>query len=206
MGDLQGNRTFATDVAPNRYSVGFAGLFLTATLLLRTGAQIQRRSRPQRFGRADDRGHRQGVPTIGGTLSGVGAGRGLGSGLLHATRRDWIIAVGFGVVVVAVLAAGADRPPPAGFLVVPVMSSGLVFAVAGALPRWRLSKGCVSCFSWRGPMVQGALTGLALWLLMLALPFGGEPTIDPTLGSYLIGASVLAMLGAVCASVLAAIA
>lgn len=114
--------------------------------------------------------------------------------------------MGFAALVVLALAAGADRPPPVGFVVVPIMAAALVFVVAAALPRWRAGKGFTGCFSWRGPLLQGAAAGLAVWLLTLALPFGGEPTVDPTLGQYLIGAAVMAVLGAVCASVLAALA
>lgn len=118
------------------------------------------------------------------------------------TRRDAVIAATVGAFVVLVAFLGADKPPPPGFLAVVVLAVSLSGLVAFALPRWRATKAIPQCRSIRGPAAQGALVGLVYWLIALALPMSGEPSITMTPLDYLLAAAVAASLGAAGAMVL----
>ena len=122
------------------------------------------------------------------------------------TARDWWIASGVGAFVVAVALLGADRPPPAGFLAVVAMALSLVGLIAVALPRWRATKAVRECRSLRAPAVQGAVVGVSYWLVALALPFTGEPSIALAWSDYVLAAAVAASLGAAGAAVLSRLA
>lgn len=118
------------------------------------------------------------------------------------TPRDWIVAGATGGFVVLVAFLGADKPPPPGFIAVVVLAMSLVGLVAFVLPRWRAIKAVPQCRSIRGHAAQGAVVGVVYWLLAMALPFAGEPSITPTVLDYLIAAAVAASLGAAAAAIL----
>jgi hypothetical protein len=114
-----------------------------------------------------------------------------------------VIALGTGVLILLVALMGADHPPPPGFVAVVVGALALSLVIALALPRWRVGS---ARHPWRRPAVEGALTGPAVWLLVVLLPFSGEPTVSPTIADHLIGVGLAATLGAVGATALARIA
>lgn len=97
---------------------------------------------------------------------------------------------------------GADKPPPPGFLLVLAMIISLVLLIAFTMPRWRATKAVPQCRSLRGPGVQGAVAGVAYWLIALALPISGEASITMTPVDYVVAAAVAASLGAAVATVL----
>jgi len=121
-------------------------------------------------------------------------------------RRDWVIASAVGLFLVSVAFLGADKPPPPGFLYVIAMAGVVTLLVAFAMPRWRATKALPECRSPRGPTAQGAVVGVGLWLVALAVPGMGEPSIQLTLIDYLVGGALAASLGALGAALLARLA
>lgn len=118
------------------------------------------------------------------------------------TPRDWLIAGAVGGFVVVLGLLGADKPPPPGFVVVVLMALSLVGLIAYVLPRWRAVKAVPECRSIRGHAAQGALVGVAYWLIAVALPISGEPGITPSVIDYVVAAAVAASLGAAGAAIL----
>jgi hypothetical protein len=108
-----------------------------------------------------------------------------------ATRLAWVVAVGF----VLVLAAGADRPPPPGFIRVVVLA-----AVLGVLVRVLLPQG-LARWSAAGPRsalaragAVGALVSVLIWGAASLAP-GGDPSVDVGTGARIIGLVVACVLG-----------
>jgi hypothetical protein len=105
---------------------------------------------------------------------------------------------------VLVMAAGADRPPPPGFLLVIGYGLLLAFAVWRALPRllafWD-ARGAGRAMLRAG--LAGFAAGLLLWGLTAAIS-SGEPSIEVDPASRLIGAGVVGVLGALGSVLLAA--
>lgn len=108
-----------------------------------------------------------------------------------AARLAWAVAVGF----VLVLAAGADRPPPPGFVwVVPFA------AVLGVTVRLLLPHGLAtwSDSGSRAALARaaavGALVAAMIWAV-LSLASGGEPSIDVGAGARITGLVVACLAG-----------
>ena len=94
-------------------------------------------------------------------------------------RRRAVLALGFFIFWLAVLYAGADHPPPPGFLLLVLFD---LLAAAGVY--WRLPTYAAWAQTQRPHRLQrvladGTFAGLALALLTLLLPLGGEPTAPP---------------------------
>lgn len=96
-----------------------------------------------------------------------------------------------------VLLAGADHPPPRGFIVVVFLVLISALVVYWRLPyylRWittRRSKRILIVIG------DGLLAGciISLFMLVLSLLYGGEPSVDPGLGDHLIWIAVLSVVG-----------
>jgi hypothetical protein len=117
-----------------------------------------------------------------------------------ATGLGWVT----GVLFVLVMAAGADRPPPPGFLLVVAYGALLGVIVGRVLPHlldvWD-SRGT-------GPAIArsalwGFLGGLAL-LAVTMLVSTGEPSVDVDATARLVGFAVVGVVGALGAAGLTA--
>lgn len=125
---------------------------------------------------------------------------------LHDPRRRLATGLGWatGILFVLVMAAGADRPPPPGFLVLVGYGGLLGVLVSRALPH------LLELWDTRGagPVLArsalgGLLGGLALWALT-GVVSTGEPSVDADVAARLIGFAVVGTMGALGATVLTA--
>jgi len=89
------------------------------------------------------------------------------------------VAVGFFVVWLGILLAGADFPPPIGFLWIiclDIVAAGLVYVRVPTYINWFDSRK-------RGRLLRVLLDGLAIGLVFalvaILLPGGGEPGVPP---------------------------
>lgn len=117
-------------------------------------------------------------------------------------RRAFAISAGTGLLLLLVLLAGADRPPPPGFLWLVGMVAVLVGAGTVVIPRWWERRQRVG----RARMVvaaaaQGATVGLAVALVIALLPRSGAPEAGPA--GWLIWFALLGFGGAVTAAMVA---
>jgi uncharacterized membrane protein len=108
------------------------------------------------------------------------------------------------VLFVLVMAAGADRPPPPGFVLV------IAFGVLLGVVVWRALPLLLDLWDTRGAgpaicraALAGFLAGLALWALTSVISTG-EPSIDVDPAARLIGFTVVGVVGAFGASALTA--
>lgn len=119
-----------------------------------------------------------------------------------ATRLGWAAGIGF----VLVMAAGADRPPPPGFLLV-VGFGALLGALIG-----RLLPDLLGLWDDRGAapaIVRAALWGFSGGLALMALTTvvsSGEPSVDVDAAARLIGFTAVGAAGALGAVAATAIA
>ena len=105
-----------------------------------------------------------------------------------------------------VLLAGADRPPPPGFLALAAVLIALVIAGSFVIPIW-WDRG-MRLGAWRAALVaavQGAAVGtLVAGLFTLAAP--DQPGVQPDWTDALAGISIAAIAGALLGIILFAIA
>lgn len=112
-------------------------------------------------------------------------------------RRAAFIAAGFCLAWLLILLAGADHPPPIGFLgLLPLL------CVGGLLVYWRVptySEWKSLSRPWRifRVMSEGLSAGLGFAVLLHAVPWGGEPSIRPSGIDAFMGMAALGALGAV---------
>lgn len=107
-----------------------------------------------------------------------------------------MVAVGFFVVWLGILFAGADHPPPLGFWLVVLLDLVAAWLVYLRLPTyvaWSIARKKNRLFR---VLLDGLTTGLALALILQLIPGGGEPSVTPTLGSRLIWFAVVGGVGA----------
>ena len=121
-------------------------------------------------------------------------------------RRRLAIGLGWvtGILFVLVMASGADRPPPPGFLLVVAYGALLGALIARALPH------LLGLWDARGARqalgraaLGGLLGGLALWVLTTTVSTG-EPSIDVDATARVIGFTVVGVVGALGAAALTA--
>lgn len=140
--------------------------------------------------------------------SSLGSGR-AATESTHRSRQliSWVLAGTSAVAAASILLAGADLPPPPGFLFVLLAVCGFGVLIGLTLPRvlkrWdRLGAG--STLAWASAL--GALLGLATTVVLVSKG-PGEPTIPaPGVQAYLIFAGVLVVLGGLCGFALALVA
>lgn len=106
-----------------------------------------------------------------------------------------LLSIGFFIFWLLVLLAGADFPPPPGFIWVILLDLLAALLIYGRAPlywNWCDSKR-------RGRKLQvaleGWLVGLLFALLTLLLPGGGEPSVTPGLVDHAIWFGVLGCVG-----------
>lgn len=110
-------------------------------------------------------------------------------------RIQTIIAAVFFVGWLSILLAGADKPPPPGFVVIiliDLLSAGVVYwrvptymAWSTARRRYRLPQA----------LLEGFVAGLLVALVVMLLPWAGEPSVQPRLVDRLIWFAVVGAVG-----------
>ncbi|MGA7877374.1 MAG: hypothetical protein WCA08_17070 [Desulfoferrobacter sp.] len=112
-----------------------------------------------------------------------------------------ICASGLFVAVVLIGLAGADKPPPPGFL---LLVGLIALLCAVAFFRLEAHLAAQTAAGWRMGMrigLEGAASG-GVTILALSLSGGGESTVVASTESRLIGAAVVALVGAALALVI----
>lgn len=112
-------------------------------------------------------------------------------------RWTAFIATGFVLAWLLILLAGADHPPPIGFLgLIPLLLLGglVIYWRMPVYARWKSS-----ARPWRlfRVVAEGAVAGLVVAMLLAAAPWSGEPGIRLTSTGRLVGLLALSTLGAV---------
>jgi len=109
------------------------------------------------------------------------------------------VTFGFFVVWFAILLAGADFPPPIGFLWVTLfdlIAAGLVYVRIPTYLNWQDNhkKGSLLCV-----LFDGLAIGFLFALIVIWLPGSGEPSLPPSssLIPYFIWFTVLSIVGAI---------
>jgi len=117
----------------------------------------------------------------------------------HATpkRRAAPVAAGLAFAWLLILLAGADHPPPLGFLwLLPVLLGGalLVYWRATAYSTWKSRPR-----PWRvsRAIAEGSVAGLVVALVLQAAPGSGEPSIRGSGGAAFVWLVALAAVGGV---------
>jgi hypothetical protein len=118
---------------------------------------------------------------------------------MPSKRRALTISVTFALAWLVVLLAGADRPPPVGFL-------GLLpfLAFAATLVYWRaIVYACWKARSQPRPMLralaEGAIAGVAFAAAIRYLPWVGEPSVRPSTASFIVWLGVASTIGSLSA-------
>ena len=102
----------------------------------------------------------------------------------------------FFVAWLVVLLAGADSPPPPGFLAVVLIDLAAAFVVYWRVPVYVAWAETRRPRRWLRAAVDGSVAGVFIAGLALLLPFGGEPSIRRSATDVLIWCAVLAAVGA----------
>lgn len=105
------------------------------------------------------------------------------------------LATGFFVFWLGVLYAGADHPPPAGFLwaiLLDLLAAALVYLRAPTYGDWARSRRPLRVLR---ALRDGAGVGLIFATLALLLPGAGEPGIHPTFRDRILWFIALAVVG-----------
>lgn len=111
-------------------------------------------------------------------------------------RNRLIIAASFFGVWVGILFAGADHPPPVGFIWVVVLcwiAAVLVYFRAPTYARWSAAQ---RRFRLLRVLLDGVTVGLVFAFIAIVFNNGGEPSMQPTWIDYAIWFVVLAIGGA----------
>lgn len=98
------------------------------------------------------------------------------------SRTEKRVAVAMAVVFfsgwLAVLYAGADHPPPPGFLALVLLDLAAAFVVYLRVPVYARWSRAQRPKRWLWALLEGVAAGLLVAGLALVLPFGGEPSIQ----------------------------
>ena len=112
-----------------------------------------------------------------------------------AKQSRLVIAAGFFIVWVGILYAGADHPPPVGFIwlvLLCLLAAGIVYLRVPTYIKWSATR---RRFRLLRVFVDGIVAGLLFALLPLLFNSGGEPGIRPTWVDRMIWFAVLAGVG-----------
>lgn len=105
------------------------------------------------------------------------------------------LATGFFLVWLGVLYAGADHPPPAGFIWVILLDLIAATLVYVRVPTYRDWARTRMPFRVLRALRDGAGVGLIFATLALLVPGSGEPGIHPTFGDRVLWFLMLALVG-----------
>ncbi len=111
-------------------------------------------------------------------------------------QSQLVIAAGFFIVWVGILYAGADHPPPVGFIwlvLLCLLASGIVYLRVPTYANWSATG---RRFRLLRVFVDGIVAGILFALIPLLFNGGGEPGIQPTWVDRMIWFAVLAGVGA----------
>jgi hypothetical protein len=119
---------------------------------------------------------------------------------MSSKRRGLVISVVFAIVWLFMLLAGADHPPPVGFLaLLPFLGFAalLVYRRAIAYAGWKASAKPNSMFL---ALIEGAGAGLAIAAAISVLPWMGEPGVRFSTEAFGIWLGVASALGSLSAA------
>ncbi len=100
------------------------------------------------------------------------------------------------------LFAGADRPPPPGFLALVLIDLGAAFVVYRRVLVYVAGSRTRRPQRWLRALLDGIVAGLVIAGLVLLLPFGGEPSNRVSATAFVLSFGALAAVGAVNALVI----
>jgi hypothetical protein len=107
-----------------------------------------------------------------------------------------VFAIGFFVFWLVVLYAGADHPPPTGFVwavLLDAIAAWLVYLRVPSYMRWALDR---KSYRWLRVVRDGVAVGLLFATIPLLVPGTGEPDVHPTFQHRVVWYLVLAAVGA----------
>lgn len=116
--------------------------------------------------------------------------------ILTEKRTAAAMALAFFFGWLIVLYAGADHPPPPGFLALVLLDLGAACVVYLRVPvyaRWSRAR---RPRRWLRALFEGVVAGLLVAGLALVLPFGGEPSIRRSAPAIAVWFVVLTLVGA----------
>jgi hypothetical protein len=95
-----------------------------------------------------------------------------------------------------ILYAGADHPPPPGFLVLVLIDGAAAFVVYRRVAVYAAWSQACRPQRWLWAAIDGIVAGLVIAGMTLLLPFGGEPSIRRSAPAVATWFGVLASVGA----------
>jgi hypothetical protein len=107
-----------------------------------------------------------------------------------------VIAAGFFFIWLGILYAGADHPPPPGFLLLVVLDLIAAIAVFFRVPAYGGWSGARRRHRIVRVLSEGLVTGLLVAAVVALVPFGGEPSRARPAATYLIWFAVVGAAGA----------
>lgn len=110
-------------------------------------------------------------------------------------HSNTLLAVGFFFVWLGILYAGADHPPPPGFvwiIVLDLFAAWLVYLRVPTYANWSVAN---TRFRWFRVFLDGLLAGLVFAIIAIVLPVTRDVGILPSLSDYAIWFAVLACIG-----------
>jgi hypothetical protein len=118
---------------------------------------------------------------------------------MSSKRRALALSITFALAWLVVLLAGADHPPPVGFLgILPFIAFGatLVYWRAIVYACWKAQSQPRSMLR---ALAEGAIAGLAFAAAISLLPWVGEPSVRPSAASFVIWLGVASTIGSLSA-------
>jgi len=119
----------------------------------------------------------------------------LAQAAMSSKRRALAISAAFALAWLVVLLAAADHPPPVGFLgLLPVLAfaATLVYWRTLVYARWKARSQPRSTL-WA--FAEGAIAGLAFASAISLVPWGGEPSVRPSMASFGVWLGVASTIG-----------
>jgi hypothetical protein len=115
--------------------------------------------------------------------------------LLQTDRRPALaIATVFFFGWLGILYAGADHPPPPGFALLVLIDLLAAAVVAWRVPTYVAWSRAQRPRRWLLALLEGAAAGLIV--AGVVIPFGGEPSVQPSATAYVTWFAVLGAVGA----------
>jgi len=116
---------------------------------------------------------------------------------MKTKRTALTISICFFAFWLVVLYAGADHPPPAGFVWFILLDAVAAWFVYIRMPTYIQWVHARVPYRWLRAVLDGAGVGVLFATIALLLPGGGEPDVHPTLQDRVIWYAVLAMVGVI---------